>query len=109
MTTISSGGLLEIHHDDVLVTRQQISGQFVSHGNVLICATVDGVPCVVVATWGEGSGVYIHHALTGQLMRSLPFDDDVYCLCVDRSGLLVVFGTVSGLWFRMACTIRCYR
>ena len=88
--------MLDIHHGDVLVARQQLVGEWVSCGNVLALGTVDGVPCVVVATCGKGRGVYIHHALSGQLMRSLPFRKDVPCVCINRSGTLVVFGTESG-------------
>ena len=100
--------MLEVHYGDELVTRQKLGGDLVPCGNVLACATVDGVPCVVVATWGEGSGVYIHHALTGQLMRSLPFREDVRCVYIDRSGTLVLFGTESGLRLNER-RLHCYR
>ena len=89
--------MLEIHHGDVLVARQQLAGQWAFCGNVLACGSVDGVPCVVVSTLGEDGGVYIHHAFSGQLMRSLPFREDVRCVCIDRSGTLVAFGTDSGV------------
>ena len=81
----------------MLVTRQQLGGHQVSFGNVFTCANVDGVPCVLAGTCGVGSGVYIHHALSGKLIRSLPFREDVLCVCIDRSGTLVVFGTESGV------------
>ena len=103
MASVSEDGVFEIHHGDVLVTSQQLAGQRVDTGNVLTCGCVDGAPCVVVATCGEGRGVYILHALTGELMRSLPFREGVYGVCIDRSSTLVVFGTQSGLWFPLSC------
>ena len=107
VVSASTYAMLEIHHGDVLVTRQQLVGQGVDCGHVLAFGSVDGIPCVVAATYGEGSGVYIHHALTGELMRSLPFRDDVRCVCIDRSGTKVVFGTQSGVWVRVTCTFYC--
>ena len=89
--------MLEIHRGDVLVAHQQLAGDGVYGGNVLACGTLYGVPCVVVATNRKGGGVYIHHAFSGQLMRSLPFRDDVRCVCVDLNGTRVVFGTRSGV------------
>ena len=97
MVSISKEAMLAIHHGDVLVTRQKLLGAFVTCGNVLALGSVDGVPCVVAATCGEGSGVYIHHALSGEWMRSLSFREDVICVSINGSGTLVVFGTRSGL------------
>ena len=97
--------MLKVHRGDALVARQQLAGKSVDIGHLLACGTVDGVPCVAAATCGEGQGVYIHHALSGQLMRSLPFREGVRCVCIDRSGTLVVFGTESGVWFRVVCKI----
>ena len=108
ITSVSTEAVLEIHHGDELVTRQQLSGRWVNEGNVLTWGIVGGVPCVVTATCGEGkgSGVYIHHAMNGRLMRSLPFRENVYCVCIDRSGTCVVFGTESGAWVKIFCMIR---
>ena len=100
--------MLEIHHGDVLVTIRQLGGQQVARGNVLVSGNVDGVPCVIAATHGEGSGVYVHHAFTGELMRSLPFHERVYSICIDHSGTLVVFGTAFGAWVRLSGMNDCY-
>ena len=108
IVSVSRNAVLEIHHGNVRVTRQQLAGQEVFTGNVLARGTVDSVPCVVAATWGKGSGLYIHHAFTGQLIRSLPFREDVWCVCIDRSGTLVVFGTKSGVWVRLTRMTHCY-
>ena len=108
IASVSDDAVLEIHHGDHLVTSQQLA-RYVFTGNALAFGDVDGDPCIVVATRGKGSGVYIHRALTGQLVRSLPFRDDVYSVCIDRSGTLVVFGTQSGLWVSMTRLISRYR
>ena len=100
--------MLDIHHGDVPVTRQQL-GRRVALRNVLASGTVDGVPCVIGATNGDGGEVYIRHALTGELMRSLPSRENARCVCIDRSGKLVLFGTQTGVQVGVACKIDCYQ
>ena len=100
--------MLEIHHDDTLVARKQLSVKRVFYGIALVSGIVDGVPCIIVALIGQSSGVHIHHALNGQLLRSFSCHEDVFCVCIDRSGTWVLFGTQSGVWVRMTCMVHCY-
>jgi hypothetical protein len=57
---------------------------------------LDGKPCIAIAGYGKGSGVYVHHAVTLDQLRSLPYKESVYCLCVDTARAEVFFGTQLG-------------
>jgi hypothetical protein len=67
------------------------------NGNAVVATYVDGEPCVVIAGFNKGAGVYIRQALTLGEVKSLPYKDSVYCLCIDAAGTNVFFGTSSGL------------
>jgi hypothetical protein len=56
---------------------------------------VDGEPCIVVAGYGNGAGVYLRHAVTLCEVRSLPTSKDVTCVC-NVIGSKLFFGTTSG-------------
>ena len=57
---------------------------------------LDGEPCIAIAGYGEGSGVYIRHAITLGEVRSLPYKENVYCVCINAAGTKLYFGTESG-------------
>ncbi len=59
-------------------------------------AMLDGEPCIAIVGNGEGAGVYIRHAVTLCEVRSLPYKDDVFCVCINAAGTKVFFGTASG-------------
>ncbi len=67
--------------------------------NAVAARYVDGEPCIAVAGYGKGAGVYLRHALTLGEVRSLPYKEDVYCVCINASGTKLFFGTESG-WIR---------
>ena len=57
---------------------------------------LDGEPCIVVAGWGKGAGVYLRHAVTLMELRSLSYKEDVWCICINATGTKLFFGTQSG-------------
>ncbi len=64
--------------------------------NAVAATYVDGEPCIAVAGQGEGAGVYLRHAVTLGEVKSLPYKESVYCVCVNASGIKLFFGTESG-------------
>ena len=66
------------------------------HHNAVAATYVDGEPCIAITAWGEGSGVYLRHAVTLGEVRSLPYKEDVCCLCINATGTKLFFGTNSG-------------
>ncbi len=67
--------------------------------NAVAAAYVDGEPCIAIAGRGKGAGVYLRHAVTLGEVRSLPYKEDVYCVCVNAPQTKVFFGTASGSIF----------
>ena len=53
-------------------------------------------PCIAIAGCGKGAGVYLRHAVTLGEVRSLPYKEDVYCVCINATGTKLLFGTQSG-------------
>jgi hypothetical protein len=64
--------------------------------NAVAAMCMDGEPCIAVAGWGKGAGVYIRHAVTLLEVRSLPYKEDVFCVCINATGTKLFFGTESG-------------
>ncbi len=73
----------------------------VESNNAFATTYTDGEPCIVMAVYGQGAGVYIRHAVTMDEMRALPYKEDVYCVCINATGTKVFFGTESGLFYRV--------
>ncbi len=81
--------------------------QVVIHSNVqlpienvertAVAATyVDGEPCIAIACRVKKAGVYFWHAVTLGEVRSLPYKEGVWCVCVNATGTKIFFGTESG-------------
>ncbi len=66
------------------------------NANAVFVAYVDGEPCLAIAAWGTGAGIYLRHVVTLCEVRSLPYKEDVWCVCVNAAGTKVFFGTKSG-------------
>jgi hypothetical protein len=64
--------------------------------NAVVAMYVDGEPCIAIAGYGKGAGVYLRHAVTLGEVRSLPYREDVYCVCINATGTKLFFGTHSG-------------
>ncbi len=64
--------------------------------NSVVAIYVDGEPCIGIAGWGKGAGVYLRHAVNLYEVRSLPYKEDVFCLCFNAIGTKLFFGTGSG-------------
>ncbi len=67
--------------------------------NGVAATYVDGEPCIAIAGFGKGAGVYLWHAVTLGEVRSLPYKEGVYCVCINAPGTKLFFGTKSG-WIR---------
>jgi hypothetical protein len=67
-----------------------------THFNAAVGTYVDGGPCIAVAGYGKRAGVYIRHAVTLEEVRSLPFKENVYCICINATKTKFFFGTQSG-------------
>ncbi len=67
--------------------------------NAVAAMYMDGEPCIAIAGWSDGAGVYIRHAVTLSEVRSLPYKEDVWCICFNASGIKLFFGTESGWIF----------
>ena len=64
--------------------------------NAVAATYVDGEPCIVIAGRGEGAGVYLRHAVTLNELRSLPYKEILYCVCINATGTKLYFGSASG-------------
>jgi hypothetical protein len=74
----------EVIHSKVQLLMEQVTGA--------VGAYVDGEPCIAVA----GDGVYLLHAVTLGQVRSLPYDGDVTCVCINDTGTKLFFGAEFG-------------
>ena len=64
--------------------------------NAVAATYVDGEPCIVIAGHGKRAGVYLLHAVTLGGLRSLPYKENVLCVCINTTGTKLFFGTQSG-------------
>ncbi len=64
--------------------------------NAVAATYIDGEPCIAIAGIGEGAGVYLRHAVTLGEVRSLPYKEDVHCVCINTTGTKLFFGTYLG-------------
>ncbi len=77
----------EVTHCDVQLPMEWVCN------NAVVETYVDGKPCIGIAGWGKGAGVYLRHAMTLCEMKSLPYKEDVYCVCINTTGTKLFFGT----------------
>ncbi len=80
----------EVIHSNVQLPMQWI------YYDAVAATYVDGEPCIAIAGNGKGAGVYLRHAMTLGEVRSLPYKEDVYCVCINATGTKLFFGTESG-------------
>ena len=80
---------------EVIHSNVQLPMQYVDV-NAVAATYVEGEPCIAIAGWGKGAGVYLRHAVTLGEVRSLPYKENVYCVCINATGTKLFFGTVSG-------------
>ncbi len=66
------------------------------YNNAVAAICVGGEPCIAIGSHGKGAGIYIRHAMTLGEVRSLPYKEDVDCVCVNSTGTKLFFGTKSG-------------
>ena len=67
------------------------------HLNAVVLTFLNDEPCIAIAGRGFGAGVYLRHAVTLSEVRSLPYKEDVRCICINATGTKLFFGTKSGL------------
>jgi hypothetical protein len=95
--TVSHTGQCSVFRDqEAIHFNVQLPVKGVSTSAIAVMS-LDGEPCVVLGSYGNGSGVYILHAVTLELLHSLPYKKYVECICIDATGDKVFFGTESGL------------
>ncbi len=80
---------------EVLQSNLQLPMERVN-SNAVAATYVDDEPCIAIAGHGEGAGVYLRHIVTLGDVRSLPYKESVYCVCINASGTKLFFGTESG-------------
>ncbi len=64
--------------------------------NAVAATYIDGEPCIAIVGQGKRAGVYLRHAVTLGEVRSLPYKEDVWCVCINATGTKLFFGTQSG-------------
>ncbi len=96
ITTVNSNGQCFIFRDQEAVhSNVQLPMKKVGL-NAVAVTHVDSEPCIAIAGRGDGAGVYLLHAKTMGAVRSLPYKEDVYCVCINATGTKLFFGTWSG-------------
>jgi hypothetical protein len=96
ITTVNCYGRGSVFRDqEVIHSNVQLPMQKVIP-NAVAATYLDGEPCIAIAGWGNGSGVYLRHAVTLGEIRSLPYKEGVFCVCVTSTGTRLLFGTESG-------------
>jgi hypothetical protein len=83
---------------EMILSNVQLPMEWITH-NAVAATYIDGEPCIAIAGYRKGAGVYLRHAVTLDEVRSLPYKEDVYCVCINATGTKLFFGTKSG-WFR---------
>ncbi len=95
-----------VRDQEVVHSSLQLPMQFVFY-NAVVATYVDGEPCIAVAGFGEGAGVYLRHAATLSEVRSLPYTEDVYCVCINATGTKMFFGTHTGWIVERILLLKC--
>jgi hypothetical protein len=99
VTTVDRKGRGSVFRDQELIHSNIQLPMAVVDSGAVAPTFLDGEPCIAIAGWGKGAGVYIRHAVTLAELRSLPYKEDVHCLCIDITGTKLFFGTKSGWIF----------
>ena len=96
IVTVNSLGQASVFRDqEAIHSNVQLQMQWVNR-NAVAATFLDGEPCIAIAGSGKGAGVYLRHAVTLAEVRSLPYKEDVYCVCIHATGTKLFFGTKSG-------------
>ncbi len=96
ITTVNSNGQCSVfRNQEVIHSNVQLPMESVNN-NSAVAMYINGEPCIFIAGKGQRAGVYIRHAVTLGEVRSLPYKEDVYCVCINAKGTKLYFGTESG-------------
>ncbi len=99
IVTVNNKGQVSVFRDqEVIHSNVQMPMEGVNN-NAVVSMYVDGEPCIAIVGWGKGAGVYLRHALTLGEVRSLPYKENVWCVCTNTIGTKLFFGTESGSIF----------
>ena len=94
--TVNRDGQCSVFRDqEVIHSNVQLPMDEVNR-NALAATYVDGEPCIAIAGRGKGAGVYLRHAVTLSEVRSLPYKESVWCVCINSNGTKLFFGIQSG-------------
>ncbi len=99
VTTVNRDGQGSVFRDQEFI---HSNVELTMHGvnrNGVAATYIDGEPCFAIAGFGKGDGICLRHYATLCEVRSLPYKEHVYCVCVNATGTKLFFGTVSGLAF----------
>ncbi len=96
IATVNDKGQCSVVRDQEMIhSNVQLPMQWVNV-NAVAATYLDGEPCIVIAGWGKGAGVYLRHAVTLGEVKSRPYKEDVTCVCISPTGNKLFFGTESG-------------
>ncbi len=96
IATVNGKGQVSVLRDQGKIhSNVQLPMEFVEPNSV-VTTYLDGEPCIGVAGYGNGAGVYLWHAVSICELKSLPYKEDVYCVCINAIGTKLFFGTESG-------------
>jgi hypothetical protein len=102
IATVNFKGQYSVFHDhEIIHSNVQLPTENIFF-NAVAATYVGGEPWVAIAGFGKGSGVYLRHAVTLGEVRSLPYNESVYCVCFNATGTKLFFGTKSG-WICLVC------
>jgi hypothetical protein len=94
---ISGDGRASVLRDqEIILHKVKLPMTYVYSNSCVALIMIDGEPCAVIGGRGTGSGVYIRRAITLEEVKTLPYEDFVYSVCVNAQGTKVYFGTESG-------------
>jgi hypothetical protein len=96
IATVNINGQCSVFRDqEVIHSNVQLPMEWVMN-NPVAATYVDGEPCIAIAGYGKGAGVSLRHAVTLGEVRSLPYKENVNCVCMNANGTKLFFGTQSG-------------
>lgn len=101
--TVNGYGQCSVFRDqEVIHSDTQLPMYRVNLNNAVLAATyLEGDPCICIAGQGEESGMCLRHAVTLEKVRSIPFKEDVHCVCANECSL----GSKKGMLVSATCRV----
>jgi hypothetical protein len=99
VVTVNQMGQVSVFRDQEVIHCKIQLPMMVFYENALAVTCMDSEPYIAFAGSGRRAGVYLRHAVTLGEVRSLPYKEDVNCVCIKATGTKLFFGTQSGCVF----------